>query len=87
MGLLGSIATLTMIADQLPTDRGFVYADAIGDFGLRMSHFQKRANLVSLGLGKLGVGSHKRSFDLADQEALILPQLISFSAIKVALES
>jgi hypothetical protein len=38
-------------------------------------------------LGKLCVGSHKRSFDLADQEALILPQLTSFSAIKVALVS
>jgi hypothetical protein len=87
MGLLGSIATLTTIADQLPTDRGFVYADAIGDFGLRMSHFQKRVNLLSLGLGKLGVGSHKRSFDLADQEALILLQLTSFYDTKVALLS
>jgi len=43
--------------------------------------------LVSLFLGKLLVGSHKRAFDLAGQEALILPQDTSFSAIKVPLVS
>jgi hypothetical protein len=36
-------------------------------------------------LGKLSVGSHKCSFDLAVREALILPQLTSLSAFKVAL--
>ena len=85
MGLLGSITTLATIALQLSTDRGFVHADDFRDFRLVVTHSHKRINLVSLFLGKLFVGSHKRSFDLADQEALILPQLTSFSALKVAL--
>jgi len=81
MGLLWSIATLTTITAQLSTDRGFVHPKAIGDLRLVMTHFHKRIYLVSLCLGKLFVGLHKCSFDLADQEALILPQLTSFSAI------
>jgi hypothetical protein len=87
MGLLGSIATLTTIASQLSTDGGCIHADEVGNLGLIMIHFHQRINLVSLFLGKLFVGSHKCSFDLADQEALILPQLTSFSAIEVALGS
>jgi hypothetical protein len=61
---------------------------------LIMTHFLQRIYLVSLFLGKLLVGSHKCSptrlghaFDLAVGEALILPQLTSLSAIKVALGS
>ena len=87
MGLLRSIAALTIIAIQFSTDRPFIHANAFSNLGLIMSHFQKRIYLVSLCLGKLFVGSHKCSFDLAVLEALILPQLTPFSAIKVALES
>jgi hypothetical protein len=87
LGLLGALAPLTTITAQLATERGFVHSKALGNFRLRMAHVQQRIYLVSLCLGKLGVGSHKCSFDLADQEALMLPQLTSFSAYKVALES
>jgi hypothetical protein len=85
--LLWSITSLTTISAQLSTYRGFIHSYKFGDLGLIYSHFHKRIYLVSLFLGKLFVGSHKCSFDLADQEALILPQLTSFSARKVALES
>jgi hypothetical protein len=62
---------------------------------LTMTHFLQCIYLVSLSLGKLFVGSHtvpvlcrcKCSFDLAVREALILPQLTSLSAFKVALAS
>jgi hypothetical protein len=82
---LGRIATLILIAFQLPTDGRFVYSNPTGNLHLLMTHFLQPINLVSLCLGKLYVGSYKCSFDLAVREALILPQLASLSAIKVAL--
>jgi hypothetical protein len=48
MSLLWSIAALTMITFQLPTDGRFVHSNAIGDFRLIMTHFQQRKYLVSL---------------------------------------
>ncbi|MGB3713220.1 MAG: glycosyltransferase family 39 protein [Candidatus Promineifilaceae bacterium] len=45
-------------------DRGFVNIEQMCDFRLVVSCFHKRINLVSLFLGKLGVGSHRCSFDL-----------------------
>lgn len=87
MSLLWSIAALIMIAFHLSTDGRFVHSDTIGKLELFMTHFHKRIYLVSLFLGKLVVDSHKCSFALPVQEALVLPQLPSFPVIKVALVS
>src|SRR3990170_5963250 len=86
LSLLGTVASQTAIAAQLPTYVGFVCANHNGDFASVMSHFQQGIYLVSLCLGKLRV-AHKRSFDLVVREALILPQLTSLSTFKVALVS
>lgn len=78
-------ALLTLIAFQLPTDIRFVHSNQISNLRLLMTLFPQRINLVSLYLGKLCVGSHNCSFDLAVRESLILPQLASLSAIEDAL--
>jgi hypothetical protein len=39
---------------------------------------QKGVYLISLFIGKLGIGSHECSFYLVVEEAPILPQLASF---------
>jgi len=87
MGLLWSIAALTMVPFQFPTDRRSVNFKAIGYLCLILIYFNKYINLVSLLFGKLFVGSHKCSYDLVVREALILHQLTPLSAIKVALAS
>ena len=87
MGLLWSIAALTMITFQLPADGRFVHSDAIGEFRLIVIQFLKHIYLISLFLDKLFVGSQKCSFNLAVREALILPHLTSLSAFKVVLGS
>src|SRR6266508_4535047 len=58
MGLLRTIAASPWISFQFAAHRGFVDADHFGDLRTRMSCFLEHINLVSLFLGKLGVGSH-----------------------------
>jgi hypothetical protein len=95
VSLARSVAALSSVAVKFSTYGRFVYTQAFSNFSMIMTHFQQRINLVSLCLSKLMVCSHtvpvlcrcKRSFDFADQEALMLPQLTSFSALKVALVS
>jgi len=92
--LFGSITSLSLIVFSIPTDGRFVSADEIGDFRFLIIHFLQRINLVSLYLDNQCVGSYKCSptsigdaLNLAVREGLILPQLTSFSAFKIALRS
>ena len=56
--LLRTITALACVSMQLPADGGFVHFKHVSDLGLIVSHFLQGINLVSLFLGKLGVGPH-----------------------------
>ena len=60
VGLAGTIAALSLIAPQLPTNRRGRYRQRRGDALLIMPGFLQRVNLVSLILGQLVIRSHKR---------------------------
>ncbi len=62
MRLLGSTASQSAIAFQLPADGGFVNLDPGRNLRLTMSRFQKRMNLASLFPDMLCAGSHLCSF-------------------------
>lgn len=84
VGLAGTVSSLPAIAQQFLADGRFVNAERCSHLSLGVLHFQKCLYLVSLFPGKLGVGCHKRYFDLSVSEP-ILPQLASFNRFKVAL--
>src|SRR3990172_1601176 len=56
--LLRAITASAFISEKLSADGRFVHFKHLRDLGLVMSHFLQGINLVSLFLGKLGVGSH-----------------------------
>src|SRR3972149_1262968 len=72
VSLFRPVTPVTAIATQFATDGRLIHTHDGGDFSLVMTHFQQGINLVSLFPGELSVGSHKCSFELAVEEALIL---------------
>jgi len=87
VSLLRTIAASPSISLQFAAHAGFMDSDHLRNLRTRMSGFLQRINLVSLSLGKLGVGPLSAPLTWSSKKALSYSSLPLSTTFKVALVS